>query len=234
MLNDIKKNAQTRMAKSIDALKPPSPPSGPAAPRRPCWTRPVNAYGTRPAEPGCLDLQRRCPLAAGHAVRQEHDQGDREGSLQRRVDPEHRWAPRSASTCRRRPKSAARSWPSRCRRKARRQDRDPQHPPDANKEIAKLVKDKAISEDEEAPREDEIQKLTDKAIKDVDKVVDKEKNCCRSEVVHPASESAIATPAPATLPSSWMATGAGHSSAAPARDRPPCRRARSTHHRALP
>jgi undecaprenyl pyrophosphate synthase len=55
-------------------------------------------------------------------------------------------------------------------KKARRQDRDPQHPPDANKEIAKLVKDKAISEDEKRRAEDEIQKLTDKAIKDVDVV----------------------------------------------------------------
>jgi len=47
---------------------------------------------------------------------------------------------------------------------------------DANKEIAKLVKDKAISEDEKKRGEDDIQKLTDANIKDVDKVVaDKEK-----------------------------------------------------------
>ena len=47
---------------------------------------------------------------------------------------------------------------------------------DANKEIAKLVKDKAISEDEKKRGEDDIQKLTDTNIKDVDKVVaDKEK-----------------------------------------------------------
>ena len=47
---------------------------------------------------------------------------------------------------------------------------------DANKEIAKLVKDKAISEDEKKRGEDDIQKLTDTSIKDVDKVVaDKEK-----------------------------------------------------------
>lgn len=47
---------------------------------------------------------------------------------------------------------------------------------DANKDIAKLSKDKAISEDEKKRGEDDIQKLTDKAIKDVDSVVsDKEK-----------------------------------------------------------
>ncbi|WNH51445.1 ribosome recycling factor [Stenotrophomonas oahuensis] len=47
---------------------------------------------------------------------------------------------------------------------------------DANKAIAALLKDKAISEDEKKRGEDDIQKLTDKAIKDVDSVVaDKEK-----------------------------------------------------------
>ena len=42
---------------------------------------------------------------------------------------------------------------------------------DANKEIAKLLKDKAISEDDKKRGEDDVQKLTDKAIKDVDDVV---------------------------------------------------------------
>ncbi|WP_312328181.1 ribosome recycling factor [Stenotrophomonas sp.] len=47
---------------------------------------------------------------------------------------------------------------------------------DANKAIAALIKDKAISEDDKKRGEDDIQKLTDKAIKDVDSVVaDKEK-----------------------------------------------------------
>lgn len=47
---------------------------------------------------------------------------------------------------------------------------------DANKAIAALLKDKAISEDDKKRGEDDIQKLTDKAIKDVDSVVaDKEK-----------------------------------------------------------
>jgi len=47
---------------------------------------------------------------------------------------------------------------------------------DANKEVAKLLKDKAISEDDKKKGEDDIQKLTDKSIKDVDSVVaEKEK-----------------------------------------------------------
>lgn len=47
---------------------------------------------------------------------------------------------------------------------------------DVNKEIVKLVKDKVISEDEKKCGEDDIQKLIDVNIKDVDKVVvDKEK-----------------------------------------------------------
>jgi len=47
---------------------------------------------------------------------------------------------------------------------------------DANKAIANLIKDKAISEDDKKRGEDDIQKLTDKSIKDVDSVVaEKEK-----------------------------------------------------------
>jgi len=47
---------------------------------------------------------------------------------------------------------------------------------DANEQLKKLVKDKAISEDDERRSQDEIQKLTDKAVIDVDKMVaEKEK-----------------------------------------------------------
>ena len=42
---------------------------------------------------------------------------------------------------------------------------------DANESLKKLVKDKACSEDDERRASDEVQKLTDKAIKDVDDVV---------------------------------------------------------------
>ncbi|MDY7548850.1 ribosome recycling factor [Glaciimonas sp. Gout2] len=47
---------------------------------------------------------------------------------------------------------------------------------DANEGLKKLVKDKECSDDDERRAQDEIQKLTDKAVSDVDKqVVDKEK-----------------------------------------------------------
>ena len=47
---------------------------------------------------------------------------------------------------------------------------------DANETLKKLVKDKAISEDEERRASDEIQKLTDKFVLDIEKVVaEKEK-----------------------------------------------------------
>jgi ribosome recycling factor len=47
---------------------------------------------------------------------------------------------------------------------------------DANEGLKKLVKDKACSEDEERRAQDDIQKLTDKFVADVDKlVVEKEK-----------------------------------------------------------
>ena len=47
---------------------------------------------------------------------------------------------------------------------------------DANETLKKLVKDKAISEDDERRASDDIQKLTDKAIVDIDKMVaEKEK-----------------------------------------------------------
>lgn len=42
---------------------------------------------------------------------------------------------------------------------------------DANQKVKELLKEKAISEDDERRAEDEIQKITDKAIKDVDEVV---------------------------------------------------------------
>ncbi|HEX8604257.1 MAG TPA: ribosome recycling factor [Pseudoduganella sp.] len=47
---------------------------------------------------------------------------------------------------------------------------------DANEQLKKLTKDKAISEDEERRASDDVQKLTDKAIVDIDKMVaEKEK-----------------------------------------------------------
>lgn len=47
---------------------------------------------------------------------------------------------------------------------------------DANDALKKLLKDKAISEDEERRSQDEVQKLTDKFVIEIDKlVVDKEK-----------------------------------------------------------
>ncbi|MCD9031473.1 ribosome recycling factor [Luteimonas sp. Y-2-2-4F] len=42
---------------------------------------------------------------------------------------------------------------------------------DANQQVKELLKEKLIGEDEERRSEDEIQKLTDQAIKDVDEVV---------------------------------------------------------------
>lgn len=48
---------------------------------------------------------------------------------------------------------------------------------DANESLKKLLKDKAISEDDERRTQDEIQKLTDKFVAEVDKlVVEKEKD----------------------------------------------------------
>lgn len=47
---------------------------------------------------------------------------------------------------------------------------------DANEQLKKLVKDKAISEDDERRAQDDIQKLTDKFVADIDKLVaEKEK-----------------------------------------------------------
>jgi ribosome recycling factor len=47
---------------------------------------------------------------------------------------------------------------------------------DANEHLKRLTKDKEISEDEERRATDEIQKMTDKAVIDVDKIItEKEK-----------------------------------------------------------
>ena len=46
---------------------------------------------------------------------------------------------------------------------------------DANEHVKKLLKDKAISEDDERRAQDEVQKLTDRSIAEIDKLVaDKE------------------------------------------------------------
>lgn len=47
---------------------------------------------------------------------------------------------------------------------------------DANEQLKKMVKDKAISEDDERRAQDDVQKLTDKFVADIDKIVaEKEK-----------------------------------------------------------
>ncbi len=47
---------------------------------------------------------------------------------------------------------------------------------DANEQLKKMLKDKAISEDEERKAQDDVQKLTDKYVAEIDKVLaDKEK-----------------------------------------------------------
>ena len=47
---------------------------------------------------------------------------------------------------------------------------------DANEHLKRLTKDKEISEDEERRATDEIQKMTDKAVVDIDKIIaEKEK-----------------------------------------------------------
>jgi ribosome recycling factor len=42
---------------------------------------------------------------------------------------------------------------------------------DANDALKKLIKDKAISEDDERRAQDEVQKMTDKAVAEVDKIL---------------------------------------------------------------
>lgn len=47
---------------------------------------------------------------------------------------------------------------------------------DANEQLKKLLKDKAVSEDDERRAQDEVQKLTDRSVAEIDKMlVDKEK-----------------------------------------------------------
>lgn len=51
---------------------------------------------------------------------------------------------------------------------------------DANNALKEALKNKEISEDDERRAQDEIQKLTDKSVAEVDKLL-AEKNCCRSD-----------------------------------------------------
>ncbi len=96
----------------------------------------------------------------------------------------------------------------------------------------KLVKDKAISEDDERRGQDEVQKLTDRVVADIDKLLVGQGSGDHDRLMrsHPpafrhASDTSVrAAPeptCPATWPSSWMATAVGRRSAScPAWRRP--------------
>jgi len=174
MLNDIKNNAQTRMAKSIDALKHTltSIRTGRATPALLDRVT-VSAYGNastplnQVASISNADAHSLLVTPFDKSMIKEIEKGlyndtlgtairinmpppteERRKELAKQVQKEGEGAKIAIRNIRQ----------------------------DANKEIAKLVKDKAISEDEKKRGEDDIQKLTDANIKDVDKVVaDKEK-----------------------------------------------------------
>lgn len=178
MLNDIKQNAQTRMAKSIDALKHTltSIRTGRATPALLDRVT-VSAYGAstplnqvasisnadahsllvtpfdksmiKEIEKGLYAIEL-TPNTIGTAIRVNlpPPTEERRRELVKQVQKEGEGAKIAIRNIRQ----------------------------DANKEVAKLLKDKAISEDEKKRGEDDVQKLTDASIKDVDKVVaDKEK-----------------------------------------------------------
>ncbi len=179
MLNDIKQDAQTRMAKSIDALKHTltSVRTGRASPALLDRVM-VNAYGNpstplnqvasvsnadahsllitpfdksmiKEIEKGLYNAEF-TPNTLGTSIRinMPPPTEERRKELAKQVQKEGEGAKIAIRNIRQ----------------------------DANKAIANLLKDKSISEDDKKRGEDDIQKLTDKAIKDVDSVVsDKEK-----------------------------------------------------------
>lgn len=179
MLNDIKNDAQTRMAKSIDALKHTltSIRTGRATPAL-LDRVVVNAYGNastplnqvasisnpdahsllvtpfdksmiKEIEKGLYNIEL-TPNTIGTSIRVNlpPPTEERRKELVKLVQKEGEGAKIAVRNLR-------------------------QH---ANKEVAKLFKDKEITEDDKKRAEDEIQKLTDSKIKDVDEVVaEKEK-----------------------------------------------------------
>ena len=169
MLNDIKKDAQTRMAKSVEAFRHDLTKlrTGRATTALVDHLK-VNYYGS--------DM----PLIAGRHASTVADARSltitpwekqmvgrgREGDprLRPRPDPEHRRHRDPHQPARRSPRSAARSCPSTCTPKAR----TPRSPirnirRDANQQVKELLKEKQITEDEVSRTEDDIQKLTDKS-----------------------------------------------------------------------
>lgn len=179
MLNDIKNDAQTRMAKSIDALKHTltSIRTGRATPAL-LDRVVVNAYGNastplnqvasisnpdahsllvtpfdksmiKEIEKGLYNIEL-TPNTIGTSIRVNlpPPTEERRKELVKLVQKEGEGAKIAVRNVRQ----------------------------DANKDVAKLFKDKEITEDDKKRAEDEIQKLTDSNIKDVDKVVaEKEK-----------------------------------------------------------
>jgi ribosome recycling factor len=179
MLNDIKQDAQTRMAKSIDALKHTltSVRTGRASPAL-LERVMVNAYGN-PSTP----LNQVATVSSGDAHSLVVTPFDK--SMIKEVEKglyNAEFTPNTMGTTIR----VNFPPPTEERRKdlAKQVQKEGEGAKiairnirkDANQAIGALLKDKAISEDDSKKGEDDIQKLTDKAIKDVDSVVsDKEK-----------------------------------------------------------
>jgi len=179
MLNEIKENAQTRMAKSIEALKHTltSIRTGRATPALLDRVT-VNAYGNattplnqvasisnadahsllvtpfdksmiKEIEKGLYNIEL-TPNTIGASIRVNlpPPTEERRKELAKQVGKEGEGAKIAIRNIRQ----------------------------DANKEVARLLKDKEITEDDRKRGEEDIQKLTDASIKDVDKVVaEKEK-----------------------------------------------------------
>ena len=99
---------------------------------------------------------------------------------------------------------------------------------DAINHLKELLKDKKVTEDEERRAQDEMQKLTDKYVAEVDKVLGEKEAGADGGLSRPRIPARVATciprPSfpgsppragrPGTSPSSWMATAAGRRAAA--------------------
>jgi ribosome recycling factor len=171
---DIKKNTETKMGQSIEALKNNLPRSAPAVPIRRCWIHPCRVLRLHGAAvPGGQRVaagrahHQRAALGKEHGAKiekaiRESDLGLNPASLGDLIRVP---MPPMSEERRKEMTKLARNEGENAKIAVRNLRRD------ANEGVKKLVKDKEASEDDQKRSEAEVQKLTDKHIAEIDTLV---------------------------------------------------------------
>ena len=176
MLEDLKKDAASRMAKCVQTV----PGRSEEAAHRPCASEPDRASEGRLLRLGCAAAAggqhrgRGRAHARGLPVGEDHGAADREGDPQIRLgltpDDRRHGDPHSDAAADRGAPARHHQGAAPGRRECAR--RRAQRAPGCDVAISrKLLKEKLISQDDERRAETEVQKLTDKHVADIDQLL---------------------------------------------------------------